>query len=57
MVGDWTSQDPDTTEMLMRYERAGVPMYLWFPPGTSAGEGRLPPQILTPGIIEEAITG
>ena len=57
MVSDWTSQDPDTTEMLIRYERAGVPMYLRFPPGTSAGEGRLLPQILTPGIIEEAITG
>ena len=57
MVGDWTNQNPEITEILMRYERAGVPMYLWFPPGTSAGEGRLLPQILTPGIVEETVTG
>ena len=57
MVGDWTSQDPEITEILMRYERAGVPMYSWFPPGTSAGDRELLPQILTPGIIEKAITG
>ena len=56
MVGDWTNQNPDITEILIRYERAGVPMYLYFPPGASAAEGRLLPQILTPGIIESAIT-
>ena len=56
MVGDWTNQNPDITEILIRYERAGVPMYLFFPPGASAAEGRLLPQILTPGIIEGAIT-
>ena len=56
MVGDWTNQNPDITEILIRYERAGVPMYLFFPPGASAAEGRLLPQILTPGIIESAIT-
>ena len=56
MVGDWTNQNPDITEILIRYERAGVPMYLFFPPGAGAAEGRLLPQILTPGIIEGAIT-
>ena len=53
MVGDWTNQNPDITEVLVRYERAGVPMYLYFPPGSTAEEGQLLPQILTPGAARQ----
>ncbi len=56
MVGDWTNQNPDITEILMRYERAGVPMYLYFPPGASADEGQLLPQILTPSLLAGAVS-
>ena len=56
MVGDWTNQNPDITEILVRYERAGVPMYLYFPPGATADEGQLLPQILTPGLLADAVS-
>ncbi len=56
IVGDWTNQNPDITEILVRYERAGVPMYLYFAPGSSADEGQLLPQILTSGVIREALS-
>ena len=56
IVGDWTNQNPDITEMLVRYERAGVPMYLYFPPGTTRDEGQLLPQILTPGLLADAVS-
>lgn len=55
MVGDWTNQNPDITEILVRYERAGVPMYLYFPPGSTAEEGQLLPQILTPQLVVNAV--
>ena len=55
MVGDWTNQNPDITEILVRYERAGVPMYLYFPPGATADEGVLLPQVLTPGLLAETV--
>ena len=56
MVGDWTNQNPDITEILVQYERAGVPMYLYFPPGATADEGQLLPQILTPGLLADAVS-
>ena len=56
MVGDWTNQNPDITEILVRYERAGVPMYLYFPPGSTAEEGQLLPQILTPQLVANAVS-
>lgn len=56
MVGDWTNQNPDITEILVRYERAGVPMYLYFPPGSTAEKGQFLPQILTPGLIADTVS-
>ena len=55
MVGDWTSQDPNITAILSQYERAGVPMYLYFKPGAGADEGVLLPQVLTPSILKSSI--
>ncbi|MEM9988857.1 MAG: thioredoxin family protein, partial [Pseudomonadota bacterium] len=55
MVGDWTQHDPEITSILAQYERAGVPMYLYYPPGAAFDEGVLLPQILTPGIVKSEI--
>ena len=53
MVGDWTNEDPEITEVLQRHGRAGVPLYLYFKPG--AAEALVLPQLLTPNLVIEAI--
>ena len=53
MKADWTSKDPRITEMLNRYGRNGVPLYLLFP-----GNGQdavVLPNILTVGILTDAL--
>ena len=45
LKGDWTNQDPQITELLARYGRSSVPLYLLFPAG--GGEPQILPQILT----------
>lgn len=55
MVGDWTSYDAEITAILTRYDRAGVPMYLYFAPGAGPDDGRVLPQTLTPSILRDAI--
>ncbi|AQQ68926.1 cytochrome C biogenesis protein [Microbulbifer agarilyticus] len=45
LKGDWTNQDPQITELLARYGRSSVPLYLLFPEG--GGEPQILPQILT----------
>ncbi len=46
--GDWTRRDPGITAFLRAHGREGVPFYVYYPPG---GEGRVLPQILTPGAV------
>ncbi|MDH5619220.1 MAG: thioredoxin family protein, partial [Gammaproteobacteria bacterium] len=53
--GDWTLEDPVITEWLEMYDRAGVPLYLYFPKGSSLESVTILPQILTPGIVVDAI--
>ncbi len=53
MVGDWTYEDPAITQVLQRYGRAGVPLYLFFKPG--AAEPVILPQLLTPDMVIDAI--
>ena len=53
--GDWTMEDPVITEWLEMYDRAGVPLYLYFPSGSSLETVTILPQILTPGIVIDAI--
>ncbi|WP_051687310.1 protein-disulfide reductase DsbD [Microbulbifer sp. HZ11] len=45
LKGDWTNQDPQITDLLARYGRSSVPLYLLFPAG--GGEPQILPQILT----------
>lgn len=53
--GDWTTEDPVITDWLEMYDRAGVPLYLYFPQGSSLETVTILPQILTPGIVVDAI--
>lgn len=50
MIGDWTRRDPEITRFLTDHGAAGVPLYLWYPPG---GEGQQLPQVLTPDMLIE----
>jgi thiol:disulfide interchange protein DsbD len=52
--GDWTKQDERITEFLRSFGRAGVPLYLVYPPRAGA-EPRVLPQLLTESIVLDAI--
>lgn len=51
--GDWTNYDENITQFLERYGRAGVPLYVYY----KDGQETVLPQILTPSIVENALTG
>jgi thiol:disulfide interchange protein len=53
MVGDWTRRDDAITRELERHGRSGVPLYLFYPAG--GGEPRILPQLLTEGVVVEAL--
>ncbi|WP_066959185.1 protein-disulfide reductase DsbD [Microbulbifer sp. Q7] len=55
LKGDWTNQDPQITELLARYGRSSVPLYLLFPAG--GGEPLILPQILTRDGLLTAMRG
>ncbi len=52
LVADWTRSDPEITKALAAFGRNGVPLYLVYPRG---GEPRVLPQVLTPGIVVDAL--
>ncbi|MGQ3055006.1 MAG: protein-disulfide reductase DsbD family protein [Roseateles sp.] len=54
LKGDWTREDPDITAVLKAHGRSGVPLYLYYAPG--AAEAQVLPQILTPGLVIEAVS-
>ncbi|WP_374942518.1 protein-disulfide reductase DsbD family protein [Sphingomonas sp.] len=49
LVGDWTDGDPVLGRFIEAHNRAGVPLYLYYP--ESGGEPRVLPQVLTPGML------
>ena len=51
LAGDWTDGDPAIGRALAAHGRAGVPLYLWYPPGGAAPA--VLPQILTPAMLTE----
>ena len=55
VAGDWTNEDPVITDWLDRYGRVGVPLYLYFPQGSSLDNPAILPQILFPDIVVNAI--
>src|SRR5690606_15099721 len=55
LKADWTNRDPRITEALARFGRNGVPLYLVYRPDEP--EPRVLPELLTPGIVREALAG
>lgn len=53
LKGDWTRQDPAISAYLRQFNRDGVPLYVYYPPGSGAPV--LLPQILTEGIVLAAL--
>ncbi|MBX3594418.1 protein-disulfide reductase DsbD domain-containing protein [Sphingomonas sp.] len=49
LAGDWTDGDPAMGRFIQRHNRAGVPLYLWYP--KAADEPRVLPQLLTRGML------
>ena len=52
---DWTTEDPVITEWLEMYDRVGVPLYLYFPQGSTPATAAVLPQLLLPNIVIDAI--
>ncbi len=50
---DWTREDPTITQALTALGRSGVPVYALYAAGQN--DPRLLPQVLTPGIVLDAI--
>ncbi len=50
LVGDWTDGDPVLGRFIQAHNRAGVPLYLYYPAG--AAEPQVLPQVLTTGMLE-----
>lgn len=55
LKGDWTNRDAEITRVLADFDRSGVPLYLYYPPGTAAQPVILP-QLLTPEIVTQTVT-
>ena len=53
--GDWTNEDPIITEWLAKYGRVGVPLYLYFPAGSTLETATVLPQVLLPATVVAAI--
>jgi len=53
LKGDWTRRDPVITDYLRSFDRAGVPLYVLYP---ATGEPTLLPQLLTEGIVQDALS-
>jgi thiol:disulfide interchange protein len=53
LKGDWTNRDPRIAAALAEHGRAGVPLYLLYAPG--AAEPKILPQLLTPGMVADAL--
>jgi thiol:disulfide interchange protein DsbD len=54
LKGDWTNRDPEITSLLQKFERNGVPLYLYFPPGRGS-EIVILPQVLTENTVLETL--
>jgi len=52
--GDWTRRDPTITRYLEAQGAAGVPLYVWYDPGS---EGEQLPQVLTASLLVDRAQG
>ena len=53
LKGDWTRANPEISDLLKSFDRAGVPLYLFYP--GHGQEPRMLPQILTAGLVLDEI--
>jgi thiol:disulfide interchange protein DsbD len=53
MKADWTNRDAVIAKELSDHGRAGVPLYLLYP--ANGGEPKVLPQLLTEGLIKQAV--
>jgi thiol:disulfide interchange protein DsbD len=51
---DWTNRNPDITQLLAKFGRSGVPLYVIFPAG-KPGEPIVLPEVITTGIVLDAL--
>jgi len=52
LKGDWTTQNPEITDLLQQFGRSGVPLYLLY---GGKGEPVILPQILTAASVLDAL--
>jgi thiol:disulfide interchange protein len=55
LKGDWTNRDLAITQFLQKFNRSGVPLYVFYPAGKPNQPAELP-QILTPDMVISAVT-
>jgi thiol:disulfide interchange protein/DsbC/DsbD-like thiol-disulfide interchange protein len=55
LKADWTKGDPEITEILKQYGRAGVPMYLIYPSGNKEVQPVLLPELITSQTVLDAL--
>lgn len=53
LVGDWTDGDPVLGRFIEAHNRAGVPLYLYYAPGSR--EALVLPQVLTPATLTDLV--
>lgn len=56
LKADWTRRDAAIARVLETFGRAGVPLYLYYAPGTGTKPQELP-QILRPGMLIDLVKG
>lgn len=55
LIADWTNKNDKIAAELARYERAGVPLYLYFDPATPRAKAKVLPQILSYELLERTL--
>jgi len=54
MKADWTKQDAEVTQLLKKFGRSGVPLYVVFP-GGRASEPIVLPEVITKELVLQAL--
>lgn len=57
LIADWTNKDDIIAAELERFERAGVPLYLYYGPGNNGTDPDVLPQVLREKMLISVLTG
>ena len=55
LKADWTKGDADITALLKKFNRAGVPLYVVYPPASAKREPIVLPEVITAKIVLDAL--